>query len=171
MRKIFTLLAVLFLSGCATAPSVQVRYAVPVPLDFNQPIEVQSQDQALQWATETALRQSGWQVGTSSLKLKVFESQSQQVRVYQDPFCDPWRYGYPRGYYGGYGFGYGSRWGCAPPDTQVIPTRTLTWSLEERDGQVLWTASTREYRPMGPPIELSDRLAQSLIEWQHRSNP
>lgn len=175
MKELLSLFLLLGLTACASAPSVQVRYARATPISFDQPLNVQAENDGLKWAAETALKKTGWDIQSSStLTLRVFETENYQVRTYNDPFCDPWGWG-PRGFYGyrgvGWGHGpyYGSRFGCSPPDTRVIPARTLTWSLEDGPGQVLWAASTRELNPMGPPIELSDRLAQALIEWQRKT--
>ena len=162
-------------SACSSTPGVRVDRASSVVVPLDASVVVVADQPEVAWATEQALRAKGWRVapsqaGSSDWVLRAYVTQGTEIRQDSDPFCGPrgWRpYGW--GYYGSSAWGgfYGS---CDPffnnDRTHVYSVRTVTWALGDQNNTLLWYASARETRPGGPPVALSDKLANALDLWR-----
>lgn len=159
-------LLALSLAACSSTPGVRVSEARPVWLPSDARVQVSGEDPDARWAAEKALADRDWVGAGATLTLRTYVTVATEARVDRDPFCDPygWRpHGWhPRAYWGGF-HGSCSPWG---PRWEAYPVRTVTWALEDANGQLLWYASARELRPTGPPLAPARRLAQALAVWR-----
>lgn len=155
----------LSLCACASTPGVRVEHASSLLAAPDTTIEVKSSDADAAWAAEQALREDAWLLSSGQWTLHAYATFNLQTRIERDPWCDRFSHGV-------------HGWGWAPyhpfhrpcwPGDGVAKTetvRSLTWSLRDQNGVLLWHASARETRPAGPPLALSRRLAQALGKWQ-----
>lgn len=183
MYKLLALASLLCLAGCATTGvsvvHVQPQYVegVPRPVQFqvsgdHEPT-VYAARQALSSTSNTTLAPASEGLSSaSSANWKVYTSATVAIeqRRHEDPFC--------RRYYAHrpliYGYGYGYPFYARPrpfacqSTIRSYPVRTITWTVENTQGQVVWQAHARDMRGGGPPIEPSMRLARNLDEWLDR---
>lgn len=164
---------VLLISGCATTGVNVVHINTPDVGQVSTPVAfvVSGEHEPTVYASRQALGSSSnvylSQVSHGSWKLRVDAAVSMEHRSSQDPYCSrfypgymgPWVPGGP--YYGYHGFNplYCDR------IVRAAPVRTITWTVENAQGRLVWQASARDLNPAGPPVDPSQRLARALDQW------